>query len=652
MSYSVDKKTGEITIGGWQKGIAPSPHSGLGDIKCGNISTEMGEVSVNYSRSSLVNTIVAPGGGTFTASNGSDVLTYPGTQLKNGTWILVATSTVTGFTAGNYYFVTTDFGVGSTSYQLSATFNVAGGKIVAGSGGTLTFGTLNMSTPVDYAIEQTSTFDQYRYYILDSANVIWVSGAGGVPGVAGRLSTSTVWASVSAGGSTAGATAGTNTTGLAIIYGTTSGKITNTYLLAFGDGTGTGTNGITYLKVAASGGGFTGGAFTVLSDTKFYGGFSHRAILANDQVVYYCDGPTIGCIYQNAPATPLDFTSSSTYTLVKSEYYLNPTDAATRIAQIPNGGGVGIIVGGLQNNLYTYPSAKSSSANTGQQTNILWMPEANTQYLLSCNNFVIVFCGSKGNVYLTNGSSVVPILSVPDYIAGSANFVQEPYFTWGGAMYLRGRVWFGIQDSTSTHTGNCGGAWSFVPNFAAFAEQDTGTALRYENHNASLSGSSSYTAYPTVLFSGQDTQAQGGANNNVNGPQYVAGWGQTGGSQVATALDFSASTPYTDGSTIIESDVIPVGTFLTNRTFEQIEYKLAAALVAGESVAFKYRLDLEQPFVAAGTIQQPANTTTDPTVSGYCPINFQNAEIVQLQIILTSTATNPSFVRLQEVYIR
>lgn len=637
MAHKFDPKKGEIIISGWEKGIAPSPTAGLGDLKCGNISTELGEISVNFARTRQDNAHVTTG--TFTVTNGSNVLTYPGAQLKNGTWVLLSASTATGFTSGNYYFVMTDFGVGATSYQLSATFN--GSFITPSSSGTLTFNTLNIATPIDYAVEQTTTYDAYRYYILDANGIVWVSGAAGVPGAAGRITPTTIWSAISPGGSSTN-TIGNNCTGIAPVYATTNGVINGFYLFGFGDPSGGGGNGIKYIHNPAA-----GGTWTAFKDTKYSGGFSHRAILANDQVAYFCDGPTIGCIYQPFPGTPFNPAGSqgTDYEFVDPLYYLNPTDAATRIAQIPNGGGVGLVVGGLQNNLYTYPSAKSSAANTGQQTNILWMPEANTQYLLATNNFVLIFCGSKGNVYLTNGSTVVPILSVPDYIPGSANFVQEPYFSWGGAMYLRGRVWFSIQDSTSTHTGNCGGIWSFVPNFGSFPQQDVGVSIHLENRSATGTlNSDAYNGYAPVIFSGQDTQAQGGVNNNVDGAQYVAAWAQG-----TTSIDFSNTTPYADGSTLIETDFIPVGTLYQKTTFRQIECAFAAKLVAGESVTVNYRTDLEQPFISAGTM---INESSNPLAWITDKLAFEQAQTLQLQIILTSTASNPSYCRLLKAYVR
>ena len=69
MSYKISK-TGEITIEGFDNGIAVSPHKGIANIQAGNIATESGEVMCNFNRISEVypNTLAT---GTFNFVDGS-----------------------------------------------------------------------------------------------------------------------------------------------------------------------------------------------------------------------------------------------------------------------------------------------------------------------------------------------------------------------------------------------------------------------------------------------------------------------------------------------------------------------------------------------------------------------------------------------------
>ena len=81
------------------------------------------------------------------------------------------------------------------------------------------------------------------------------------------------------------------------------------------------------------------------------------------------------------------------------------------------------------------------------------LPETNSVNMITVNNMLYVFAGNKGNIYVTNGSTASLVLSVPDYCAGIAGTQPsyfEPYFVWGDAMYMRGRVWFSILDQVAS----------------------------------------------------------------------------------------------------------------------------------------------------------------------------------------------------------
>ena len=69
-------------------------------------------------------------------------------------------------------------------------------------------------------------------------------------------------------------------------------------------------------------------------------------------------------------------------------------------------------------------------------------------------------------------------------------------------------------------------------------------------------------------------------------------------------------------------------------------------MVSGESVTIKYRKDFSQSYTTV---------LTDSTVGNYSysgPINFENAQWIQFQIILNSTASTPSYTRLKEMRLR
>lgn len=267
---------------------------------------------------------------------------------------------------------------------------------------------------------------------------------------------------------------------------------------------------------------------------------------------------------------------------------------------------------------------------------IIPLPENNTANLITVNSMVYVFAGQKGNIYITNGSAASMVTSVPDYcagISGTPSSYIEPYFTWGGSMYVRGRVWFSILDQTSTKAGNCGGIWSFVPSENFFYGQDTGLALRIENQ-------SSYGTYdgasPVLLASQQQT---------FIGAQYWSGWFSSITSP-SYGIDFTDTIPQ---QFIIETDLIPTGTMLQVKTFNQIEYKLSTELAAGDLISVSYRQNSTDQYVSCGTFI----VTSSTSLSGYVPMNFQQGQWIQFKIVGTPQAnSSSSFCRLKELIAR
>jgi hypothetical protein len=160
-----------------------------------------------------------------------------------------------------------------------------------------------------------------------------------------------------------------------------------------------------------------------------------------------------------------------------------------------------------------------------------------------------------------------------------------------------------------------------------------------------------YNGMAVSIFGGLDTLAQ-----TSDGPQYVATWTQTNSTPVTTnSIDFSGTQPRTDGSSVIELDAVPVGTLLDKKTQRQIEIRFASQLVAGESVQVNYRTDLEFSWLTAGVINSETwkgNGEGSPLTQMVGPITFEKVQMIQLQLVLTSTTTNPSWCRIQGVFLK
>lgn len=293
-----------------------------------------------------------------------------------------------------------------------------------------------------------------------------------------------------------------------------------------------------------------------------------------------------------------------------------------------------IIIGCAGNTLYPWNQIDATPSD------VIELPEANVKTMINVNNMGYVFAGNKGNIYITNNSVASGVLKVPDYcagIAGTPSTYIEPYFIWGDAMYLRGRVYFSILDQTAIKAGNCGGVWSFVPTQNFYVGQDIGISLRLENQNSY----GSYNGYAKVLIPSDNQQAIA--------PQYWAGWqnSYTVGTSTLFGIDFTNTIPVTTFS--FETDLLATGTFLDKDTFNQIEYKLTTPLASGDSVQLYYRVNSTDAFVSCGTVV----IETDNQISGYFDPNFQKTQWIQFKAIATTSGTsNSSFVRFKEIRFR
>lgn len=288
-----------------------------------------------------------------------------------------------------------------------------------------------------------------------------------------------------------------------------------------------------------------------------------------------------------------------------------------------------VIIGCQSNALYPW----------GQINNLadgyIALPEQNTVNIVTVHQMAYIFTGNKGNIYITDGSTASLVSTVPDYcagIAGTPASYVEPVFTWGGAAYIRGKVYFSILDQTATKVGNCGGIWAFIPsqNFSLY--QDVGIALHLENQ----SSYGTYNGVATVLLPK--------VNQDVVGPQYFSGWYS---SVSSPSYGIDASGTSASPTFIVETDAIPTGTLLTKKTFEQIEVKLTTPLLTGDAVAMNYRKNLTDSWKSCGTMKIENNKR----VSGYFSANFENTQWLQLQMIGTSGA-GTSFVRESEIRVR
>lgn len=601
MAYRQDAN--DIVIDGWENGIAESPHVGIADLRNVDTVSVPGEASVAFAPS-LMTTEVALSGVSFTASNdgsGFILFTWAGssTLLVNQAVQFTTTGSLpTNISANTAYYITNKT---TTTFQVSV--NAGGTKVAySAAGSSSTFSTINMDKPMFIKPESyvdTSSGTSvlaYGYYAIDKMGRAWYLSSG-----------QWVYMNNLNGENTAGVTDRGN--GLIwwknylLIFRTSNVGYINTY-------SGGAHRSLAYLTTAGNWS-ITWKALTYSSGKSV--DTPHYAIVGQDDVVYFCNTSYVS-FFQEVAGSTFDPTNAATFN--SSTYETNSLALPTNDnAQCLEELGTTLMVGGVKNKIYPWDRLSTSYRYP------LLLSENQVQRMVTINTTMYIFAGQRGRIYLTNGTNINYFAKVPDHLSDTVN----PYLNWGDACFNRNELYFGVSatKNDTTAINNYGGLWAI--------DMKT-NALRLLNQNSYGSYSGSVTALCARL--GLPTS---------DGYGLYTGWYTTTG-----GIDSGSTSPYTGSQAYVDSDIIPVGLYLTKRTFENIEFKLTTPLVAGESVTLYWRSNINASYTAL-TLMSGGGTGD---LSGFATVNFENVQWIQIRAVLNSTATTPSFVRLKELRIR
>lgn len=591
MAYIIDKRDNSLVISGFEKGIADDPFSGIADMRNVNIVSVPGEASVNFATSL---SSMGSFSGSIASATGGGTVTYTGatgTPVNGMALVFTGGSLPTGISAGTQSASadTNVYWIGNVDTNL-LTFKVYSDfelntSVVTGNG-TGTFASIDMVQPKYFAYDGTNGI----YYSIDTNGRVWSSArpwqfTGNITRANG------------------------NGNGL-VIYKASDGTI---YLFAFRNKR----IDYTVITIVAWNYGWNPASGTTNQDAmKTSAGTNnpHEAIVAPDNKVYFTDANWVGRFYQADPNVAFVPGTPATYIFDQTQV-LPFTDTAQCLAPLGNN----ILIGGKLNIVYPWDTFS-------QLPNFpIFIAEYNVVKLVTVNTNTYIFAGNRGRIYYTNGSQAQLYKKIPDHISGTI----EPYFTWGGVTSNKNQLYFGVSVTTNggTATNEYGGLWAI--------DLDT-KALRLSNKLSY----GTYAGYPTAIIS---TFA-----NITNGTGLFAGW-DSGASTFG--IDASAATPYTGSQATIDSDYIPIGTFDKPREFTRTEYRLTKAMVSGESVTIQYRLLFGKTDQSSPAINTYTTILTDNTVGNYSnsgPVNFKNAQWIQLRAIINSTGTSPSYTRLKD----
>lgn len=345
------------------------------------------------------------------------------------------------------------------------------------------------------------------------------------------------------------------------------------------------------------------------------GGVTHYAITPINDKLYFCNGTTVGSITEIGTFDP---TSAGTYNFNTATFTLPSIDSAVSLAQLGTGTAdstITILVGGAQNVIYPFLSTATSF-----QTPI-YIADYYIRRMVSVNQSVFIFPGNvqgRGRIYITNSTQAQEFFKIPDGLTG----YNDVYYEWGDAIFHRGSLLFGFFANKNDGTGVVGGmadVWALDLNTKAYRSISTiNTSSNYSN--------------ATVLISDQSNAA-------VSGMAYAVGWTDNAS---ANFLGNSSTTVGIGGATV-KTDQIPLGTFFQRFNPRQIEVRLQAPLLSGESVQVI-------PIIDGASTGATFTINTVGAISGQAPANFQNAQWVQFQLTLTGNGQT-SGCRVQEIRI-
>lgn len=605
---TTDKTTKDIIISGFEQGIADSPYLGISDIRNINLISVPKEASVNFATALIAPPTFSTYGTVVSAVAATDVITFTGaTGLAGNTAIYFAGASLpAGITAGTFYWV----GTMPSSTTMTIYSDSSLNTIVDITGtGTGTFNIVNMSKPKYFAYNSRLGY----YYLVDSIGQIWSNSR--TTFTSGGTGTAGYWIYI---GNKIPATGTTVGNGIAYYQGS-SGE---DWIFVFHN------SSIDYIKNPTSTtptwvyqwnpttGASLGYASTPTKILKTAvspaQNSPHETFNAPDNVIYFTDAQYIGRFFE-ATGDIFDPTDNTSY--IYDETRLLPF---TDIAQCLSFLGTSLMIGGKQNIIYPWDTTSPTFSYP------ILLAEYNIVRMVTVNTNTFIFVGNRGRIYYTNGTNAQLYKKIPDHLSGTI----EPYFTWGGACSNKNQLYFSAlaTDNGGNALTAYGGLWGI--------DLDS-QAIRLTNKLSY----GTYAGYSTAMIP-----------NFASAP---AGTGLYIGWQSGTTtygIDTTVGTPYVNGEAYIDSDLIPIGTFLKPNTNARVEFKLSMPLVEGETVSLWYRQKFSDSFVQIGTTTTYTTNGSGTTYSDVYPsVAFEKSQWVQIRAVLTSTASSPSYVRLTEI---
>lgn len=608
MSYRIEqnKESGEreLVIDGWDKGIADSPYTGITSIKNLNVTFLPGATYVNYKRKPVTLTGATMGTPKFYAQSPGSTPVYYILDDKGQVWYSGGGGGATWSLLTGNHTSTGNLGQGLAYYK--DYLFVFGNNYVDVCGDGTGVGHITSA--------YWSNIGSSGYYLSNHTSVyLTVAPVLG----ASSITLSSTWPYIS------GVYSVTMGAGAQIVQGSFtfgSATVNITPVVSI-------TTSITYIDA---------NIFVVASDTP-----NHMAMVANGDILYFCNGNSIGRISPPTASTTNIFkVSDFTTQYVNFSFIpLRQNDRAIWLAELSTSTTNLLIA--VQNYIYTWNEQFSLVATYFPVTTLTQTPiNENPSRMINILNNIYIFAGMKGNVYISNGYSVSLFKKLPDSFLG----VIDPYWIIGGMMFHRNKLWFGAVVACGTNVSALTaiqGIFSLVlVGGSTQTSLETSGALTFESQNSwgiSAPNNSDGTGV-LIDLNANPGRAVGSTLSNSGADCYQSAWfnGTTGG------IDYNDTTPWGNWEPAIETDLVPMGTFLTAQTLSQVEFKLDRPMVSGDQIRLSYRESFTDSYTAIGT-------TTTSVLSDIYNSGVNTAQWVQFKVEFKCASSNSSFIPLREI---
>lgn len=244
-------------------------------------------------------------------------------------------------------------------------------------------------------------------------------------------------------------------------------------------------------------------------------------------------------------------------------------------------------------------------------------------------NNVYILAGQKGNIYVSNGASAQCLYKLPDFISG----VIDPIWSWGDLIIHRAKLYLQAFAQSTSGSNLLAGVFSFNVSATLITDVQTAGAFNMEAQNS------------TGLIPASGSLANGVLMDNEpssNGQDSYYSAYSTGAS--TGAIDYNDTSLWQNNEPVIETDIIPIGTYLQKATFGNIEFKLDRPLATGDSLSIYWRPSLSASYVSIPLIDTSANL-----LSSYAITSINQAQWAQFKVTYKCASSNSSFIPLREI---